>query len=102
VPESGHRRTKFRPKYRQISAKQAGSGRIWLLIQPDLAKTARIRPNMTGSGQNGRDPAGYDLIRPLIRKIPATFAKLWFLHFVIFSCGPNTEKYFRENHFFWK
>jgi hypothetical protein len=44
VPEPGgrnpDRQTKFRP----------GSGRIRQLIHPDLAKTARIRPNLDGSG----------------------------------------------------
>jgi hypothetical protein len=78
APKSGHQRTKFRPEYCWIPAKPAGSGQngwdptesgqIQLLIQPDLAKTARIRPDMTrsvqirkipaGSSQNGRDPAG--------------------------------------------
>jgi len=51
--ESGHRQTKFRLEYCQIPAKPAGSG--------------RIRKIPAGSGQNGRDLAGYDMIRPLIR-----------------------------------
>jgi hypothetical protein len=55
-----HRQTKFRPGYRRIPAKQvgsgqnsrdpAGSGRIRLLIRPDLAKMAKIRPDLDGSG----------------------------------------------------
>jgi hypothetical protein len=59
----------------------AGSGRIRLLIRPDLAKTAGIRPgygriwtdpaiDSAGSGQNGRDPAGAGRIQPLIRPEP--------------------------------
>jgi hypothetical protein len=87
-------------------------------LLPDLAKNGQDRAgyDRSGSGQNGRDPAKYDLTRPdpvkVSRRnlatatgrcrIPATFAKLLFLHFVIFSCEPNAEKYFRENHFFLK
>jgi hypothetical protein len=75
------------------------------------------------SRQDLAKTAGYDRIRPLIRKIPAesgqTFSpefgngdrtlpdsgdicQTLIFHFVIFSYEPNTEKYFRENHFFLK
>jgi hypothetical protein len=64
-----------------------------------------------GSGQNGRDLAGCGWIRPDPAKhvhwnpataterhrIPATIE---FSPFVIFSCAPNMEKYFRENNIF--
>jgi hypothetical protein len=108
-------------------------------IRLDLA---RIQLDLTGSSQNGLDPAGYDRIQPLIQsdlakmarydrirpliwpdqakmtgiwpdpakhacrnpatvtghpRIPATAA---FSVFVIFSCEPNAEKYFRKNYFF--
>jgi hypothetical protein len=73
APESGHRLTKFRPKR---------SGSDWICPDPAI--------DLAGSGQNGRDPAGYDLIRqdpvklscqnPATAtrrcRIPATFAKL--------------------------
>jgi hypothetical protein len=79
APESGHRNSTgagIRPPADQISAR--------ILLDP------------AGSGQNGRNPA----TATGRCQIPATFTKLLFLHFVIFSGEPNTEKYFRENHFF--
>jgi hypothetical protein len=33
-------------------------------------------------------------------RILAAFAKLWFLHFVIILCEPNTEKYFWDQNYF--
>lgn len=48
-PDSGRNIAEFRPR------------------RPDLAKMARIRPALAGSGHNGRDPAGSRRIRPLIR-----------------------------------
>jgi hypothetical protein len=66
--------------------------------------SGRIWPKRLGSDRIRKIPAE---IRPfwpdpvkLSPRNPATFAKLSFLHFVIFSCEPNTEKYFRKNYFF--
>jgi hypothetical protein len=39
-------------------------------ILSNLAKTVGIRPALAGSGQNGRDLARYDMIRPLILSDP--------------------------------
>jgi hypothetical protein len=118
-PDSSRNIARFRPSQPDL-AKTVGSGRIQPLIRPDLAKTVGIWPDMTWSGHwSGwirKFPAG---IRPfwsdpvkLSRKnqvtvtgrcgIPTAFVKIWFLNFWIFSYEPNTEKHFRENHFFWK
>jgi hypothetical protein len=97
---------------RRHPATAPNAGGIW----PESGygqKPAGIRPDLTGFGQNGRDPAGSDPIRrcpagirqfwPDLatatgrRRIPATFV---FSLFVIFSCEPNAEKYFRKNNFF--
>lgn len=78
----------------------AGSRRIQPLIAPDLAKTARIGPDQEESGRNLAKLARWKLATATgCCRIPATFAKLWFSHFIIFSCESNTEKYFRENLF---
>jgi hypothetical protein len=61
--------------------------------QPDLAKMAGILPNLTGSEGVLLESGNGDRIY----RIPATIA---FSSFVIFSCEPNTENYFRENYFF--
>jgi hypothetical protein len=104
-----HRQPKFRPGYRRIPAKPVGSGPTRVLIRPgsdriltdpaiDPAGSGRFRPE---SGHFGRIRSTFS---PESgngnRTIPATITKLLFLHFVIFSFEPNTEKYFRENHFF--
>jgi hypothetical protein len=101
APESGHRnsagagiqrhpatvarcrRTRFRQNLAGYSAgiwPWLEAGRIWPKW-PDPAKHARRNPaTATGCCQ-----------------IPATIA---FLLFIIFSCEPNTEKYFRKSNFF--
>jgi hypothetical protein len=105
-----HRQTKFQPGYRRIPAKTVVSGRTRVLIRPDLVKTAGIRPliwpDPEDSGLNLAILAGSDQLsrqNPATAtercRIPAIITKLLFLHFVIFSCEPNTEKYFQENHF---
>jgi hypothetical protein len=57
-------------------------------VLPESGNFRRIRPNML---------AGFPATVTGRHRIPATFA---FSLFVIFSCEPNTEKYFRENNFF--
>jgi hypothetical protein len=76
--------------------------RIRPFIQLDLAKMARIQPNLDGSShlsnqirRSSAKPARQNPAKATERcRISAAVSQTLFFPHVIFSCEPNTEKYF--------